>query len=439
MKVIFQKYYDFIRRMMIQNENISICTHIPNQHEQDLIKLRLEAHLRWKNDLYFHSFHRLFYEKYNHALIRREVYQHINDYHLYHQNLIITRKVPFSQEINRKQAMLALIFDQLLYEHHKKPESLICDNVYQSKKSSTFYVESDPTLYCKRVEYERVYDTKTKKYKVDFGIFDKIMEIYIQNTLYDAIVDMPIRIYHPIPRIRQFYLYTNYDLITNMLYQKVEKLNVDGHIYIEMDRVGTITLDKYISSGGFKNLVGLCELYIQIAELLEVFQSRFDFIHGDLKGSNIILDPEKNEIYFIDFEFSYMKMEQNGQTYHLYSQENFLFDENYDPFELKKNHVIEFVRLYTSKYRFSSDLLYLLLCTLGKNDPILQEFFVIQNINLFTRLIQYKEPYEAFVYSKDLDLLAIICNHYSISFESFIIQFEPSHFIQKMKKIIQSL
>ncbi len=132
--------------------------------------------------------------------------------------------------------------------------------------------------------------------------------------------------------------------------------------------------------------------------------------------------------------------------FHIFSHPDFSFSKNYNIFKRDKSFNLDLIKLYTSEYRFCSDILYMFLTTLHyKNDIygiqryIIDNIFKISHINMFDILITNKLPYEAYVYSKDMDLLKEICNMYFVNFEEFIWRFYPENMINLLNIMIEEL
>jgi 5'-3' exonuclease len=58
---------------------------------------------------------------------------------------------------------------------------------------------------------------------------------------------------------------------------------------------------------------------------------------------------------------------------------------------------------------------------------------------MFNVLIMNKLPYEAYVYSKDMDLLKEICKMYFVNFDEFIMRFNPQNMINILNELLYNL
>ncbi len=419
MSTFFQEYIDITQNMekYITNKN----------------RIYRIAHTsRQKTHMLHHLFYKLFYEKCNHTLLPKESWKLLDDYQEYHQYLIDINHALFNDTIYQHQLKLAYDLDEAVGKEEQTPSHLIQDTKHTNDRNSTFFVKSG--AYCKKMRYSRHWIPETGEKMVEYEVFDKLMEILIQEQLYQMVPSS-------ISKIIRFYSHT--------------PNNDERNIYLEMERVGSITLDEYIRKRLIATLRAseetekkryvkeICQKLIVVARTLDTFQKKCGLIHGDFKGSNLLID-EKNEnhIYLIDFEFSYIKQKWNQCEYHLYGQENFLLEGRYqkEEEENQNNYLLDFVKSYSSPYAYASDLLYLFLAAFDYQDPtsrqILYPFF---GKNFYYKLVPHRAPYEAFVYSKDFILLAQICGKYQVDFESFITQFYPEQVIQKLETLIQKM
>ncbi len=411
---------------------------------------------------------------------------------------------------------LSVELDQIFtkYLYHEPREGLV--KASTSCKSSIFCIQQEYfppgqdkpksiiAAISKQIGYEKTYNSLRKNYKIDLKITDILTEILIQTILSTAPSSPP----GLFPKIYSVYSHSPYVTQYPCVLQPE---NGPGYgathevfLYIDMEYLNMDTLDLYLKSalslsqraeqlGGPKQVTALrrhirrdiVDIYIRIAEQLIELQERHELIHGDLKGSNILLNyrvkpalPASSEesastsypgidlqsISLIDFEYSHIKVGDD----HIFAQTLFSFDENYDRynladpsniFEISENgflhpagrnpaaaamgYDLDFAQSYAHPYRFRMDLLYLLLSTahLGPcYNLFCHHFFVAQNgINLFRKIIANHLEYEAFVYSKDMNLLRKICEHHQVPFELFMEQFEPRMFIAKLERIKEIL
>ncbi len=447
---LFHKYIYFTKIM--ENEIIKNIEVEELKKEKKKIFLETKEKLIHpifeKYNLFYYYLNHLFYYKFNYTNLKGDVLSYFYRYQMYHNTLIENKKYKYNKEIEEIQNNFSFLLDDLFSKNSKKPQNLIKDKHVYHNRNETYFVNHKPHIYCKKITYNRTYYINEQNYTVDFDIFDKCMEIFIQNILYEEcqlLKTKKILKYNPIPYIDSFYLYSDFSGNLNEECDSDSKI-INGSIYIEMEKVGIISLDRHIQKKMNEinvpvksRIINLCNIFIELCNVLIVLQKELSYVHGDLKGSNVMLD--KTRVIFIDFEFSYLKKVDQNEVYHIYGQESFIFDENYDMFENQKNHYLRFTELYSSKYAFCSDLLYLFLATLVKYNevtmPIIEEFFCIKEVNMMNVLIQNKAPFEAYVYSKDFILLSKICMMFGVPFEAFVYQFTPENAKIKLLNIIQ--
>ncbi len=411
-----------------------------------------------------------------------------------------------------------------------------------SAKSAIYYFKEEylpagqekpiETIYAisKKISYEKSYNSLRKVYKIDYKVIDNLTEILIQNTLATAPTSPP----GLFPKIYSVYSHSPY---ISKYPCALQPENGPGYaadhtmdIYIDMEYINADTLDLYLKSAlslfqrasqlgnpatekkiKRKIRLDILEIYMRIARQLIPLQEEHEFIHGDLKGSNIllhywlqpVLKEEKKEeggekeadlsssiypgidlqrISLIDFEYSHIKVDGD----HIFAQTLFSFDENYDRYNMADpsnvfgisedgflhpapkiagcaagamGYDLDFAQSYASPHRFRMDLLYLLLST-AHIGPCWQlfcrHFFTTfsgdrrspegsresstpDGTNLFRKIVMNHLEFEAFVYSKDMDLMRKICVHYGMPFEAFMEQFEPMNFISKLQRIYSQI
>ncbi len=465
-KMIYEK--NKIKKINIIKRNnliANLVTHInkmflERKNESELTKVVLKRYLTrfilYKNSFYHHLLFKLFYEKYNYTILPYDLLDELSFYYKHLSNMINTKKYIKSTDLSIIQLKIANLLDKTLHKNEFNKKSLLIERVENVNDRNNFYkyrVNDDENqnqnqnqkIFIKKLTY-----TKNKinecEYEVEFDIFDKISELLIQTNLYNHYEDLIAQkkmVYNPIPQIYQFY---------HNISNKDKYGNIINELYIEMEEIDGMRLDTYLHKKIFnsqnstqeyarKSVRDILNVYMMICRLLIPLQNQIEFIHCDLKGSNILIGKDRR-LRFIDFEYSCIKKD----GFYLFSHPDFSFNENYNFFNTEKYYTLDLIKLYTSPYRFCSDLLYLFLTTLTyKNDYyeiqkyIIESIFKYNNINMFNVLIMNKLPYEAYVYSKDMDLLKEICKMYFVNFDEFIMRFNPQNMIHILNELLYNL
>ncbi len=414
------------------------------------MKAGLNNFLKYRNDFPHFLLFELFYEKHN-ILLSLELYDEISYYYTYLLNMINNKKCINCTDLSIIELKIAYMLDLQIHKIPFYKKSMLIERVENINERNKFFKynnENNNNIFIKKVSYIK-HKLNESEYDVDFEIFDKIIEILIQTNIYkyyeNAIINKKIY-YNPIPQIYGFY-------------HNISNINSHGDIfndlYIEMEEINGLRFDSFVNSKLFrcaeensiKSLKDLINAYILICRLLIPLQYELDFLHCDFKGSNILIGKDRR-FRFIDFEYSYIKKD----NYHIFSHSSFAFNDNYNIFTNDKHYVIDLIKLYTSQYRFCSDLLYLFLATLSYNKNAdkygIQKYLVDYifkmksnnvEVNMHEVLITHKLPYEAYVYSKDMDLLKEICKMYFVNFEDFILRFYPQNMINILNELYHNL
>lgn len=416
------------------------------------IKKELTRFIDYKISFHHQLLFELFYNINHYNIISYELLDYLSFYYKHLLNMIKLKKSIKSTDLSILELKISHHLDFVLKKNVFTKKNMLIEKIENINERNKFFkYKNDDTIFIKKVEYIK-YKINQNEYEFEFDIFDKVNEILLQTNIYNYYekeINCQKMYYNPIPKIYGFY-----HTISNI----EENGNIINGLYIEMEEINGIRLDNYLHKKMFilnyhdendkrsvaiKNLKDILNVYIMICRLLIPLQNNLHFIHCDLKGSNILIDKNRR-LRFIDFEYSYIKKD----GYHIFSHHDFYFSENYNIFNSKKDFTLDLIKLYTSPYRFSSDLLYLFLASLCyKNEKDIYEIqkylidyiFKIKNVNMYEILITHKLPYEAYVYSKDMDLLSKICNMYFVNFEEFIMRFNPQNMIHILNELLYNL
>ncbi len=448
-----RKYNYLLKNNSLINNLVTYINEMLNKKEEKeelmIFKNQLSKFLIYKKSFYHHLLFELFYEKHNHTLIPYELLDQLSYYYKHLLNMIDSKKCIKSTDLSIVELKIAYLLDLALHKNPFYKKNILierCENINERNKFFKYNNDNNTKkTFIKKVSYTK-HKINECEYEVEFDIYDKLNELLIQTNLYNYYENLIVHkkmVYNPIPQIYQFYhTVSNIDSYGNIL----------NDLYIEMEEIDGMRLDTYLYKKIFspenvtkesckKSLKDIINVYIMICRLLIPLQHHMEFIHCDLKGSNILIGKDRR-LRFIDFEYSYMKKD----GFHLFSHANFAFNENYNFFNSDTYYTIDLIKLYTSPYRFCSDLLYLFLATLSyKSDNygiqkyIVETIFKMNNVNMFDVLVSHKLPYEAYVYSKDMDLLKEICNMYFVNFEEFILRFYPYNMINILNIILEEL
>lgn len=411
------------------------------------LKVTIENHIKRKNKIINHLLFELFYEKCNHILMSKELIDKVCIYYDYLNEMIEYGMIYKRLEFNENQRDLVYLMDLMLHKNPYYKKSLLIKNEgYKSDKNEFYKYNNNEEIFVKKSFYVKNKVWKDS-YEVEIEILDILNELLIQYNLYKYFenkIECKLINYNPISQIHNFS--HNICIID-------DKGDIYNDIYIEMENINGIRFDKYIYQKMYKkreNVVNdemkgkeilrdVINGYTVICRLLSNLQKDMSFIHCDLKGSNIMIGNDR-KVRLIDFEYSYIKKD----NYSIFSHYDFLFEHNYDIFTNKSVYTLDLIKLYSSKYRFCTDLLYLFMATLnyGNNDEygiqkiIIDKLFRINNVNMFKVLIQNKLPFEAYVYSKDMELLEKICIMYNVNFNKFIRRFFPENCMNLLSELL---
>ena len=189
------------------------------------------------------------------------------------------------------------------------------------------------------------------------------------------------------------------------------------HVCIAMEQVGDCDLSRAL-----KNDIETTYRYIHdVAIILESLQAECDFIHGDLKPDNLRID-QAGYISLIDF----------GQS--CFSYNGTLFFEPVSlvlsPLFCKNTEKYEYdpIKTFTTKHRFSSDILYFLLTMMLYSitdefegyklrisdtylgNRLVRDFFTFRckdgtTMNVYQHIEKCHLPFREYVFSKDPEIL----------------------------------
>ncbi len=439
----------YINKMLVEKNN-KLENNKSENNSNIILKKYLTRFILYKNSFYHHLLFKLFYEKYNYTILPYDLLDELSFYYKHLSNMINMKKYIKNTDLSIIELKIANLLDNTLHKNEFNKKDLLVERVENINDRNKFYKYTCDNDKNKKIFIKKVTYTKNKinecEYEVEFDIFDKISELLVQTNIYNHYEDLIAQkkmVYNPIPEIYQFY---------HNILDKDKYGNIINELYIEMEEIDGMRLDTYLHKKIFnsqnstqecarKSVRDILNVYIMICRLLIPLQNQIEFIHCDLKGSNILIGKDRR-LRFIDFEYSCIKKD----GFYLFSHPDFSFNENYNFFNTEKYYTLDLIKLYTSPYRFCSDLLYLFLTTLTyKNDYyeiqkyIIESVFKFNNINMFNVLIMNKLPYEAYVYSKDMDLLKNICNMYFVDFEEFIMRFYPENMINICNLLLSEL
>ncbi len=441
------------QKNLLKNKN-----NVKKEMKENINKERKEEIEKIKNVLILHLFDKSrffnkylypFFYKYNlQNHIDKKYYDKIELNHTYNQNMINIKK---SRHCINTRRETSFVYDEILMKSMKNIqyiESLKMIDLkrkIRSDRRETFflYTENRKKYFCKKMIYRRRQSLLYDQTVIEYDIHDNIMEIFIQTRLYEY-SNKKIQSLTIVPEINHFIncIEDNIDMD-----EENQIVHSNGYMYVFMEKMEGITLDMmiykmfYIPFLESKKIRHNIKIFyytmIHICVLLEELQRKLNFVHGDLKGSNIIVNyiNEELNIHIIDFEFSYIKENENS----FYSHDIFLFDDNYKTMVKNSEYHIDLVKLYTSQYRFCSDLMYLLLALNRENDifkEIYKDFFEINGVNMYDILLKNVLPYEAFVFSKNFELLYEICYTNNVIFVDFIERFRPCNAVKIFNKYI---
>ncbi len=193
-------------------------------------------------------------------------------------------------------------------------------------------------------------------------------------------------------------------------------------------------------------------ILINICEQLEILQKEVEFLHNDLKINNICIDIIKNQVYLIDFGYSSLVCNENLISGHLelHLEE---FNKNKSLENFTKNNILTHETIIQDKYKYSSDLFYLIYTILYyynsqfKNPiyDILYDLFNINDsikgtINIFDKIYSLEHnsfEHAGFFMTKSHDLFIEYFGNNIVSIDRFYDNFLPENLSNYLQKYVE--
>lgn len=305
------------------------------------------------------------------------------------------------------------------------------------KNNDRIFFKYIQTNFKKSINYPQIYRNrrficKTEIYKI-FNINDP------QNIFHydlDAVFD------NHNESLIQYIIYTFIDsvhvpFVSKTLYS-IQEMNNSLHIGVLMENAKGFELSSILSTTQTSSRI--LRILIKIIDVIESLQTKLNFIHGDLKPNNIIVDfielaSDICNIKIIDFGLSY-----------IYFKENHVMTTTLLNLELDKkinqtgDYHFDYIHYLNSEHRYSGDLMYLFLCImilLNRLNPLYQMLekylFDVNGVKVNRIINGLKYEYSEFVMSKDKNILKLYFPDMDI--DEFYERFTPAN----LKRILEDI
>ena len=185
--------------------------------------------------------------------------------------------------------------------------------------------------------------------------------------------------------------YLNNEYITKIYYVSLSTSKIFGDIISERKEV---TFDDFLTSN-LKNVRTLDKYYliltisIELANIINFYQNKCNFVHGDLKANNFMVYFDKNDkknkwkIKLIDFGFSGLNIKFNNKIYYITNPDSYHSPDMYNVNILndKSKRILDLL-FYTLYILINSSMLYI-------NISIVNRLVKILNIDNFNNIQKY--------------------------------------------------
>ena len=191
--------------------------------------------------------------------------------------------------------------------------------------------------------------------------------------------------------MHSYLYYLNNDYVTKIYYVSLSTSKIFGDIISERKEV---TFDDFLTSN-LKNVRTLDKYYliltisIELANIINFYQNKCNFVHGDLKANNFMVYFDKNDkknkwkIKLIDFGFSGLNIKFNNKIYYITNPDSYhspnMYNVNimYD----KSKQILDLL-FYTLYILINSSMLYI-------NNSIVNRLVKILDIDNFNNIQKY--------------------------------------------------
>lgn len=242
------------------------------------------------------------------------------------------------------------------------------------KNNDRIFFKYIRTNFKQSINYPQIYKNRR------FICKTEIYKIYnVDDPLNIVHYDLDIAFDNHNEALIQYIIYTFIDsvhvpFISKTLYS-IQEIHNSLHIGVLMENAKGFELSSILSTKLTSSRI--LNILIKIIDVIESLQTKLNFIHGDLKPSNIIVDfiePTNDicNIKIIDFGLSY-----------IYFKENHVMTTALLNLELDKNinqtgdYQFDYIHYLNSEHKYSGDLMYLFLCimfSLNRLNPLYQMF-----------------------------------------------------------------